>query len=104
MSKIDKDFCISSYLAFRYVMTDNIAWAPSIQPVFPKLEESKKTKVKNAENVIGALKEMMVPLAKTHETGILLSGGIDSAILASFFKKGTKAYTIRFIAEKNAID
>ena len=37
------------------------------------------------------------------DTGILLSGGIDSAILASFLPKGAKAYTIVYDSE-GAID
>jgi hypothetical protein len=35
----------------------------------------------------------------TLTTGLLLSGGIDSAIIASYLPEGTKTYTIRFLAE-----
>ncbi|MCC6793850.1 MAG: asparagine synthase [Candidatus Hydrogenedentes bacterium] len=37
------------------------------------------------------------------QTGILLSGGIDSAVLAALLPKGLKAYTIRFVAQ-GAVD
>jgi hypothetical protein len=50
-----------------------------------------------------SLQEMVKPLLTRKDVGILLSGGMDSAILAALMPPATKAYTIRFIAE-GAID
>ncbi|MDP2035965.1 MAG: asparagine synthase C-terminal domain-containing protein [Ignavibacteria bacterium] len=93
-------FCLSSFLAFRYVVKDGLSWKDGISPIFPKLSKKDQTGVASAEEVINVFRNQ---LRITKNTGILLSAGIDSAILASFLPAGTKAYTIRFIAE-GAVD
>lgn len=100
--KIDKDFCISSCLSFRYVAGDGIAWKEGLMPEFPRMEPGRQVKVKTADDVFTALKTI-VAKDLTDDTGILLSGGMDSAILAALLPPKTPAYTIRFMA-KGAID
>jgi Asparagine synthase len=99
---IDKDFSVSSYLAFRYIVKKGFGWREELIPEFPVLEEGDIFKVKTSEDVRDALEAILVKGLKK-DTGILLSSGIDSAILAALLTKNTPSYTIRFVAD-NAID
>lgn len=99
---VDLDFCMSSYLAFRYVAKKNVGWAENFIPIFPETPNNSKVSVKSVNEIDCFLKEY-VDAHAADDVGILLSGGIDSAILASYLKKGTNAYTIKFHANK-AID
>jgi hypothetical protein len=101
-TRTDKDFCISSCLTFRYVVKDRISWRKDLIPKFPHLEPGRRIKVKTADDVLSALK-IIIAKDFTNDTGILLSGGMDSAILAALLPPRTQSYTIRFIAPK-AID
>ena len=77
--KVDKDFCMSSYLTFRYVYEPDICFKEGIVHRDHQLiPDSEKSACKTAEDM-------------------------DSAILASYMPPGTKAYTARCIGE-NAID
>ena len=95
-------FCISSYLAFRYVAKPDVPWKPGVCPTFPVIPEDAKVAVVSADEMLAALRAIMSARV-TGATGILLSGGIDSAILAALMPRGSKAYTIRFVAE-GAVD
>lgn len=96
-------FCLSSYLAFRYVVRQDGAWLPGVAPVFPALSTKDQRPVRSADEVLEALRGIFARLGDLSRTGILLSGGIDSAILSRFLPAGTKAYTIRFVAD-GAVD
>jgi hypothetical protein len=98
--QIDKDFCISSCLSFRYVAKDGIGWRDGLVPEFPHLEPACQIKVRNAGDVLAALKAI-ISKDLTRDTGMLLSGGMDSAILAALLPAKTPAYTIRFIAKQS---
>ncbi len=99
---VDKDFSFSSYLAFRYIVKKGIGWGEGVVPEFPEIEEGELFKVKTPEDVREALKAILAEELKA-DTGLLLSSGIDSAILAALLPKDTPSYTIRFIAD-NAVD
>ena len=93
---IDKNFCMSSFLAFRYICDDNKDFAQSIKHRTYKLHpDSQKTFVKTASDIDVALRKVFDSL-KGKKLGILLSGGMDSAILASYMP-GCDAYTFRFM-------
>ncbi len=94
------NFCLSSFLTFRYVVDKDQYWKDMIKSDYPEASKDKQFGVKTAEEVYQKLK-LLTNIDKN--TGILLSGGIDSAILASFLPKGAKAYTIKFVAD-GAID
>ena len=102
------DYNTSSYLTFRYVAKDNEEWLSGIIPKFPRPLSEGKYKVANAVEILAALRttiqEGISCNAQRHgHTGVLLSSGIDSAIIAALLPKGTHAFTIRFVAE-GAID
>jgi hypothetical protein len=99
----DYDFCISSYLSFRYVAKPGIAWKNGILPEFPNVKAQGKFKVKNAQEVLERLRQIMRVPSHFEGIGMLLSAGMDSAIIAAILPRGTRAYTVRFVAD-NAID
>lgn len=93
---IDKNYCMSSYLAFRYIEKEETDFFEglkhsNIEPV-PKTE---KILVKTAEDIDEAIQKEFDNL-KGRKLGLLLSGGMDSANLASYMK-GCDAYTFRFM-------
>ena len=95
-------FCISSYLAFRYVATADVPWKPGFCPAFPIIPEGRKVGVTSADEILASLRSIMAERVND-ATGILLSGGIDSAILAALLPPSRKAFTIRFVAD-GAVD
>jgi len=103
MPETNKDFCMSSYLTYRYVVKEGIAWKPGVEPKLPRAVPEDKIRVKDAVEVFEVLKGIMQRSVHDGKTGILLSSGVDSAILASMMPPGTPAYTIQFAAE-GAVD
>lgn len=92
----DKDFCISSYLAFRYIENDNKDFFDgmhhhNINPV----PDSEKILVGTADEIGDAI-SAQIRQFDGKRRGILLSGGMDSAIVASYLNGGD-AYTFRFL-------
>jgi len=101
MNIINK-YCLSSYLTFRYVARNNEAWVPGVFPEIPVLEKGQQVGVSSSGEILSFLKMIVDTEAKRVKTGIFLSGGIDSAILAALLPPGTHAYTIDFIADSGA--
>lgn len=93
----DKEFCMSSYLAFRYIERKDADFFPGLkhlQVKLPKKEEC--VKIKDENDIDRELKRIFKSL-EGEKLGILLSGGMDSACLAAYAKEGTDAYTFRFL-------
>ena len=93
----DKKYCMSSYLTFRYVYDPDTVFADSIiHKDHELISRDKKAPCRTATDIDCNIKNILsnVNLSKA---AILLSGGMDSAILASYMPKGTKAYTARCI-------
>ena len=96
---INKEYCCSSFLAFRYIYEKDMDFADGLKHEhFVQIPDSKKILVKTAKDVDEALKAQFDKL-KGKKLGILLSGGMDSAILASYMP-GCDAYTFRFLNGK----
>ena len=93
---IDKQFCMSSYLAFRYIERDDMDFYDGVthRPIV-RIPESEKVLVKDSVETDAAIQEVFNQL-KGEKLGLLLSGGMDSATLASYMK-GCDAYTFRFL-------
>ena len=99
---INKNFCMSSYLAFRYVAARDTGFNERLIPDYPQKPTKDITGVANADDIDRVIQQF---LAENFDstTGILLSGGMDSAIIAAYLPAKTKAYSIRFIAP-DAVD
>ena len=92
---IDKDFCLSSYIAYRYIYKDDVDFFEGIKHEnYKLLEDSKKIFIENAKQIDESIKHTIEKIYdKYNKVGILLSGGMDSAIIASYLKEGSYAYT-----------
>lgn len=97
---VNKDFCLSSYIAFRYIWKDGVDFAEGFQHKnFLPLEEKDRIPVKTSENIDKEiLKQFDELYAKYDNIGILLSGGMDSANLAAYLKPGSHAYTFNSVS------
>ena len=93
-------FCMSSYLALRWVAEPQRSWCPGWQPAFPgACEQEALTVPDEPARIHEALAELTAQAVAGKRAALLLSAGIDSAILAALLGEGTRSYTIRFIAE-----
>ena len=92
-----RDFCMSSFLALRYIENPSADFSPELRhrPV-KKIPEEEKTLVRDARDVDAAIAKVFRGLAG-EKLGLLLSGGMDSGILASYMPSGADAYTFRFL-------
>ncbi len=94
---VDKNYCMSSYLAFRYIEAPDKDFAEGIVHSKDSVFNSgEKIPVYTAQDIAKAYKEAFDE-KKDVNLGILLSGGVDSACLAAFMKPGSNAYTFRFL-------
>lgn len=92
---IDKDFCLSSYIAFRYIWKDDMEFGEGMQhDLIKALDLVERIPVATANDIDKEIKKQFDELYRNYSNiGILLSGGMDSAILASYLKPGSHAYT-----------
>lgn len=94
---IDKKFCMSSYMAFRYIEKDDVDFFKdggnhkNIEPI----PDENRILVKTSDDIDREIRRQ-IERFKDKKKGILLSGGMDSAIVASYLT-GSDAYTFRFI-------
>ncbi len=93
---IDKNYCASSYLALRYIEDADKEFFKGLHhQVFRQMPVERRTHVKTAREIDNAIQHQFDGI-KDEKLGILLSGGMDSAILASYME-GCDAYTFRFL-------
>lgn len=92
---VDKNFCLSSYLAFRYIWKDGMDFAEGMHhELFRPMPMEKRVPVAAAEEMDAEIQKQFDELYEKYpRIGILLSGGMDSAILAAYLKEGSHAYT-----------
>lgn len=93
---VDKNYCMSSYMAFRYIedMNKNFKEGMTHENIVPPAD-NEKILVKTADDIDKNIAEQMKQF-EGKKKGILLSGGMDSAIVASYLS-GSDAYTFRFL-------
>ena len=93
---IDKDYCMSSYLMYRYIFDENKSFSKD-KPVKIINLAFERRPVKTADDLLEAISDIVKKTSENGNTALALSGGIDSAILAKFMPKGSKAYTFRCV-------
>ena len=91
----NKDFCLSSYIAFRYIWREDMNFYSSLHhQLFKPLSIDQRISVMSADEIDADIQKQFDKLYEEYDSiGILLSGGMDSAILASYLKPGSHAYT-----------
>ena len=95
---------MSSYLSLRYVEDDEKQFCEGLRhQVYKQQPLDRKVFVSDAHDIDVALRNVFRRVA--HEKlGMLLSGGMDSSILASYMPEGSDAYTFRFLGGKYQSD
>lgn len=93
---VDKRYCMSSYLAFRYIERDDMDFYEGMHHVnIEPIPDNQKIIIKKSDD-IGFEINKQIEQFKDKKKGVLLSGGMDSAIVASYLQ-GSDAYTFRFL-------
>lgn len=92
---IDKDFCLSSYMAFRYIWKVGYDFVEGFQHTnYLPIPDEKRIQVRTSEDIDCEIQKQFDALYQKYTSiGILLSGGMDSANLAAYLKPGSHAYT-----------
>ena len=93
---VDKSYCMSSYLAFRYIFDKNMDFSDSISHADDEMLFDKVIPVRTAEDISNAYNNILREYSDV-KLGLLLSGGMDSACVAAHLKPGTDAYTFRYL-------
>ena len=90
---------MSSYLALRYIEDDNADFYPGFHHENIKpLPESERVIVRDADDIDREIANQVEEF-RDMKKGVLLSGGMDSAIVASYLSC-SDAYTFRFLDGK----
>ena len=100
---VDKNYCMSSFLTFRCIVDNNKTFQEGIeQKTYKPVASENQMACITAKDIDISIRKQLenVDLSKA---AILLSGGIDSAILASYMPKGMSAYTA-LCSAKGAVD
>ena len=93
---VDKVYSMSSFLALRYTEKPGVDYTKKIHYRYPKKPSDEgRILIHTAKDIDIALNEQIEAI-KSKRLGILLSGGMDSSILASYLY-GIDAYTFRFL-------
>lgn len=93
---IDKKYCMSSYMAFRYIEDDDKEFYVGMKHHNIKpIPDEERIYVRTVEDIDCAIGKQIEQF-ENKKKGILLSGGMDSAIVASYLS-GADAYTFRFL-------
>lgn len=94
--QVDKEFCMSSYLMYRYVYDSSKCFAKGI-PCRQADINFGRTAVRDKDSLLKVLRTSVDEACTDGGAAIALSGGVDSAILARLVPRGTKAYTFRCV-------
>ena len=99
----NKDFCLSSYIAFRYIWRADMEFADGLHhKLIQLIPDEERIPVATANDIDREIQKQFDSLYELFPNiGILLSGGMDSAILASYLHEGSHAYT--FTANGTAV-
>ena len=98
----DPSFCMSSWLMYRAVVDHQRSFSPGTAPRHYR-DDVPRTPVNTPAELEAQLRANVAIALEQGSVGLMLSGGMDSAILAAMVPAGTKAYTLRCHA-RDALD
>ena len=95
---VDKSFSMSSFLALRYIEKRGVNFTEKIPYRYPSLPlDEDRILVHDSHDIGKAIENQLATVRRSYSrVGILLSGGMDSAVLASYLPN-CDAYTFRFL-------
>lgn len=101
---VNKDFCLSSYMAFRYIWKDGVDFYKGFHHKnYSAIPDAERIPVKTSGDIDEQIQKQIDELYSRYDNiGILLSGGMDSANLAAYLKPGSHAYT--FVSDTGVFD
>ena len=94
--KIDKNYCMSSYLMYRFIVDQNICFSEEFGNSKIKMNFD-RTLISDSYELEEHLRNTVKQCCANKKTALALSGGIDSAILAKFMPEGSVAYAFKCI-------
>lgn len=101
---VNKDFCLSSYIAYRYIWQDGTDFYKGFRHSnYKAIPDAERIPVRTSEDIDREIQKQVEQLYQKYDNiGILLSGGMDSANLAAYLKPGSHAYT--FTSQSGVFD
>ncbi len=100
--RTDLDFCMNSYLMYRTIVDSNCRFSDTLNPWFYKNSSPRKP-ISTSEELGEHLQDEIQRVLQKGSAALMLSSGMDSAILASYLPEGTQTYTLHCKAD-NSID
>lgn len=94
----DTNFCMNSYLKYRAIVDENIRFSDALNPWFYHNCDERKP-VCNSVELETHLKSEINRILQQGPAALMLSSGMDSAILAAFLPAGTQTYTLHCQAD-----
>lgn len=92
---IDKNYCMSSYLAFRNIADDDKDFCEGMHHIVCSHAGEDPVPVRTASDIDAVLTDVFSKL-QGKRLGLCLSGGMDSASLCAYMP-GSDAYTFRYL-------
>ena len=96
----DLIFCMNSYLTYRAIVDHERRFADRLDPWFYRHDVPREG-VNTAEELDRHLRKATDRALKDGPVALMLSSGMDSAILAAYLPKGTVTYTLHCHAESD---
>lgn len=96
--KTDLNFCMNSYLTYRAIVDHERRFADDLQPWFFH-NDVPRVPVNTAQELDHQLRERVEEALQDGPVALMLSSGMDSAILARYLPEGTRTYTLHCQAD-----
>lgn len=96
--KTDPRYCMSAYLQYRTVPDQERRFSDRITPWY-FTEPQDRAPVKTPAELEAQLRAQIQKTLAAGPSALMLSSGMDSAILAALLPEGTQTYTLRCLAE-----
>lgn len=87
---------MSSFLMFRSLLSKDLTFKRGIKPAIFNTD-FKRIPIKTSNELHESLEKQIQNATKDGKAALMLSGGIDSAVLAKYMPKGSVAYTLKCI-------
>lgn len=96
----DLNFCMNSYLSYRAIVDHDRQFSDRTPPIFYHHTVPRRP-ILTADELDRHLRSAMNHALKNGPVALMLSSGMDSAILASYLPEGTQTYTLHCHAESS---